>query len=191
MKKIFLSLVLICIVTTITFAYDIVPKVSVDLPSTFKTDYEVKVSMTIGAEARFPISNYFSVGGGVEYLIPRTTSSKDFLIARSAPPEYEKGYYSNKDFYFLPAYITILLYPLGNFGEYKPYLKLDCGYNLFFGVDDAKGSSGGLYIGGAIGFELFEKFILEIATSRYEAKDNDTDITYKKICFKAGYKFTI
>lgn len=180
MKKIFLTLVLIVIVTTVTFAYDIVPKVSIDLPSTFRTDYEVKVSMTVGAEARFPISNYFSVGGGLEYLIPRTTSSK-----------LKGEYYSNKDFYFLPAYVTVLLYPLGNYGEYKPYLKLDGGYNLAFGIDDAKSSSGGLYISGAIGFELFEKFILEIATSRYEAKDNDTDITYKKICFKAGYKFAI
>lgn len=191
MKKIFLSLGLILIVTTITFAYDIVPKISVDLPSTFRTDYEVKVSMTIGAEARFQLSDYFSVGGGLEFLIPRTTSAKEFPIAHSVPLEYEKGYYTNKDFYFLPAYATILLYPLGNFGEYKPYLKLDCGYNLLFGIDDAKDNTGGLYIGGAIGFELFEKFILEVSTARYEAKDNDMNITYKKIGFKFGYKFTI
>lgn len=180
MKKIVLSLVLIAIATTATFAYDIVPKVSIDLPSTFRTDYEVKTSMTIGAEARFPLSDYFSVGCGLEYLLTRTTSAK-----------LKGEYYSNKDFYFLPAYVTILWYPLGNYGEYKPYLKLDGGYNLVFGIDDAKDSSSGLYIGGAIGFELFERFILEVATSRYEAKDNGTDITYKKICFKAGYKFTI
>jgi hypothetical protein len=66
MKKIVLSLVLIAIATTATFAYDIVPKVSIDLPSTFRTDYEVKTSMTIGAEARFPLSDYFSVCCGLE-----------------------------------------------------------------------------------------------------------------------------
>ena len=180
MKKILLSLVLITAISTAVFAFDIVPKVSIDLPSTFKTDYEVKTSMAIGAEARFPLSDYFSVGCGFEYLIPRTTSTK-----------LKGEYYSNKDFYFAPAYATILLYPLGNYGEYKPYLKLDGGYNLAFGIDDAIDSSSGLYVSGAIGFELFEKFILEIATARYEAKDNDTDITYKKIAFKFGYKFSM
>ncbi|MBQ1725239.1 MAG: hypothetical protein II022_05160, partial [Muribaculaceae bacterium] len=64
------------IITPVVFAYDIVPKVSVDLPSTFRTDYEVKVSMTAGLEARFSLSDYFSVGCGLEYLIPRTTSAK-------------------------------------------------------------------------------------------------------------------
>ena len=180
MKKLVLSLFLISIVTSISFAFDIVPKVSVDLPSTFKTDYEVKVSMTVGAEARFSLSDYFSIGCGLEYLIPRTTSAK-----------LKGEYYSNKDFFFLPAYATVILYPLGNFGEYKPYLKLDGGYNLLFDIDGSKDASGGLYISGAVGFEFFEKFIIELSTSRYEAKDNDTDITYKKIGFKFGYKFTL
>lgn len=180
MKKIFLSFVFVLIITPVVFAYDIVPKVSVDLPSTFRTDYEVKVSMTMGIEARFPLSDYFSIGCGLEYLIPRTTSAK-----------LKGEYYSNKDFSFMPAYATVILYPLGNFGEYKPYLKLDGGYNLLFTIDEANNASCGLYVSGAIGFELFERYILELATSRYEAKDNDTDITYKKIGFKFGYKFTI
>jgi hypothetical protein len=58
-------------------------------------------------------------------------------------------------------------------------------------IDDAKDSSSGLYVAGAIGFELFEKYIMEITTARYEAKDNGENVTYKKISFKAGYKFTI
>lgn len=184
MKKLISSLMFVLMFSTIVYAFDIVPKVSIDLPSTFKTDYEVKVSMTLSAEARFQLSEYFSVGGGLEYLIPRTTTDK--LSKHDID-----AYYGNKDFYFAPVYATVILYPLGNFGEYKPYIKVDGGYNVLFGITDGKDSSGGLYVGGAIGFELFERYILEVTGSRYEAKDNNEDITYKKIGFKVGYKFSI
>ena len=178
MKKI-LILSFMLLFSVPLYAYDIVPKLTLDLPGTFRSDYEVETGIGIGAEARYPINDYFSLGVGLEYLLQRTISDK------------LNEHYSNKNFSFAPAYVSILFYPFGNFANYKPYLKIDGGYNLAFMIDDAKDSSSGLYVAGAIGFELFEKYIMEITTARYEAKDNGENVTYKKISFKAGYKFTI
>ena len=184
MKKIILSLLLVVSTVATSFAIDIVPKFSIDLPSTFKTDYEVKVSCGLGVEGRYNISDYFDIGLGVDYLFMRTVSDK---LSKNGI----EGYYSNKDFQFVPVYATVIWYVLGKNEDYAPYVKVDGGYNACFYVENAKGSSGGLYIAGAVGFIIYENYVFELNTSRYEAKDNDTDITYKKISFKFGYKFTI
>ena len=47
------------------------------------------------------------------------------------------------------------------------------------------------YVGGGFGFELYERYIFELHATRYQATDNDTDVSYKDILFKFGYKFTI
>lgn len=178
MKKI-LILSLVLIFSIPLYAYDIIPKVSVDLPGTFRSDYEVQWSGSVGVEGRYAINDYLSLGAGFEYLLQRAVSNKI------------SGYYANKNFNFIPVYISVLFYPFGNFPNYKPYLKVDGGYNAAFMIDDSVDSSSGLYAAASLGFEIVEKYVLEICASRYEAKDNGENLTYKNISFKAGYKFTI
>lgn len=179
MKRILISALLL-LVSTSLYAYDIVPKLALDLPGTFKSDYEVEPSVAVAVDVKYPVSNYFSFGAGLEFLNSRTVSDK-----------LSGSYFLNKDFSFLPAYLTVYFYPFGNSGEYKPYLRVDGGYNLNFVIDKANNSSAGIYVSGGIGFELFDRYIMEVVTSRYEGKDSGENITYKKISFKIGYKFTI
>ena len=91
----------------------------------------------------------------------------------------------------LPIYAGIICLPFGNFGEYKPYLRIDGGYNVYVGLSNGKNTTLGYYVAGGFGFELYERYIFELYTARYEAKDDDNNITYKDIFFKFGYKFTI
>lgn len=178
MKKILIS-GFVLLFSSAIYAYDIVPKVSVDLPGTFRSDYDVQTSGAVGAEARYAVNDYISLGTGFEYLLQRAVSNKT------------SGYFSDKNFNFVPVYISVLLYPFGNFPSYRPYFKVDGGYNVAFMIDDSVDSSSGLYASATLGIELLEKYVFEMATSRYEAKDNGENITYKKVSFKAGYKFTI
>lgn len=186
MKKFIISVCLLLSGTSL-YAYDIIPKLSLDLPGTFRSDYEVDVAVNLGAEARYQLSDYFSAGVGFDYLFNRNIS----LGEKAERDNANDKYYCDKRFSFLPVYLSIIFYPFGNFGEYKPYLRLDGGYNILFSIDDGIDSTPGAYYAGAIGFELFEKYIFELYASRYEAKDNGNDITYKNIYFKLGYKFTI
>ena len=188
MKKFLSVLLVLTFVAGNSYAIDLIPKLSICLPGTFRSDYEVDVCANLGAEARYNLSDYFSLSVGFDYLFNRNVS-----LGKKAE---EAGFggdmpYNNKRFQMLPVYVGIILYPFGNFGEYKPYLRLDGGYNILFSIEDGNNSVPGIYYAGAIGFELYDKYIMEIYTSRYEAKDNDNDIAYKDIYFKIGYKFIV
>ena len=161
MKK-YLVVLLLLISTSCAFAIDIIPKVSLCLPGTFRSDYEVDLALNIGGEVRVPLSKYFA-----------------------------DQYYTDANFSMLPIYAGIIIFPLGDTGEYKPYLRIDGGYNIYFSISNGNNSSPGYYVAGGFGFELFEKYIVELYASRYEAEDNDNNITYKNIFFKLGYKFTL
>jgi len=185
MKKSIVVLALLFCVSAV-YSFDIVPKIGLDLDGTFMSDYEVKpCGISIGTEGRYQISDYFSVLVGVEYLPER--SIKNLVDISTSTPTY----YSDKKFSVIPAYVGIMAYPLGNYGEYKPYFKLDVGYNLGFTIDNAVNSSTAMYYAFGFGFELYEKYIAEIASSYCFATDNGIDVSYKKIGFRLGYKFTI
>ncbi|MDD3065317.1 MAG: hypothetical protein PHI20_03900 [Endomicrobiaceae bacterium] len=183
MKKSIIALMLLFCVSA-AYSFDIVPKVGLDLDGTFKSDYEVKpCGIAVGAEGRYQISNYFKALAGFDFLPSR--SIKTLVDAGTV------SYYSGKNFSFLPVYIGVMGYPLGSEGEYNPYVKFDVGYNILFSVDDGSNTSGGMYYAFGFGFELYEKYIAEISSAYCFASDNGTDVSYKKIGFKLGYKFTI
>ncbi|MDD5021912.1 MAG: outer membrane beta-barrel protein [Endomicrobiaceae bacterium] len=185
MKKGIITLVLLFCVS-VAYSFEIVPKIGLDLDGTFISDYEVKpCAISAGVEGRYQINDYFSVLAGVEYLPERSIKT---LVGTSTSTVY---YYSDKKFSVIPAYIGIMAYPLGNYGEYKPYLKLDIGYNLGFTIDNAINSSTGMYYAFGFGFELYEKYIAEISSAYCFATDNGKDVSYKKIGLRLGYKFTI
>jgi hypothetical protein len=169
---------------SVGYSFEIVPKIGLDLDGTFISDYEVKpCGLSVGVEGRYKISDYFSVLAGLDYLPERSIKTlTDSGIV---------GYYSDKKFSVIPAYIGFMAYPLGNLGEYKPYFKLDVGYNLGFTIDDAINSSTGMYYAFGFGFELYEKYIAEISSAYCFATDNGIDVSYKKIGLRLGYKFTI
>ena len=52
MKK-YLVVLLLLISTSCAFAIDIIPKVSLCLPGTFRSDYEVDLALNIGGSSRF------------------------------------------------------------------------------------------------------------------------------------------
>lgn len=188
MKKFLSVLLVLTFIVGNSYAIDLIPKLSICLPGTFRSDYEVDTAYSIGTEARVPLSEYWYFGFGFDYLINRRLG----MGKKAMEEDFGKDqYYTGKQFSMLPVFVSIILYPFGNFGEYKPYLILSGGYNVLFTIDDGKGSSGGLYAAGGVGFELFDKYIVELYASRYEAKDNDNDITYKDIFFKVGYKFSL
>lgn len=186
MKKIGVVLLLL-FATGWVYAVDIIPKVSVCLPGTFRSDYEVEVGFNVGAEGRFYLSEYFAVAAGFDYLIDRKISKGK----KTEGGEYRNQYYDNSKFNFLPVYVGIICFPFGNYANYKPYFRLDGGYNVLFSVTDGVNSKPGYYFGGGAGVELYERCIFEIYAARYEADDNDNKITYKNIFFRVGYKFEI
>ena len=201
MKKFLFGFLITALFVSVSFAeVDLVPMVGLDLDGTFRSDYEVyPLGLKFGGEARYHLSNYFSVAGGFEYLVKRTIKHTEEMVANE---DYEKEgdpyyngqrecYYSDKTFSFLPVYVSILFYPAGNYGEYKPYIRGDFGYNVIFAISSPESSSPGVYYGGAIGFELYETYLMEISASCCMGNNNDEEITYKKIGFKVGYKFTV
>ena len=60
-----------------------------------------------------------------------------------------------------------------------------------FSVSNGVNSKPGYYFAGGIGLELWERYIFELYVARYEADDNNNDITYKNLLFKFGYRFEI
>lgn len=202
MKKFLFGFLITAFFITCSYAaeIDLVPMVGLDLDGTFRSDYEVyPLGLRFGGEARYHLSNYFSVAAGFEYLVKRTIKNTKELIPnenyeKEGDPYYDgerECYYSDKTFSFLPVYASILFYPAGNYGEYKPYIRGDFGYNVIFAISNHENSSPGVYYGGAIGFELYETYLMEISASCCMGNDNNEEITYKKIGFKVGYKFTV
>lgn len=189
MKKC-LVVLLLFISTVSAFAadIDIIPKLSICIPGTFRSDYEVDIAVNVGAEGRYFFNNYFAVNFGFDWLINRNISMG---LKASRDPEFDKGNYNNSKFSMLPVYVGIMWMPFGNLGEYKPYLRLDGGYNVYCSISNGSGTTPGYYVGGGFGFELYERYIFELHATRYQATDNDTDVSYKDILFKFGYKFTI
>ena len=201
MKKFLFGFLITALFISVSYAeIDLVPMIGMDLDGTFRSDYEVyPLGIRIGGEARYQLSNYFSVAGGFEYLTKRTIKHTEEMIGNEnyhgdGDPYYDgkrECHYSDQVFSFLPIYVSLLFYPAGNYGEYKPYIRGDFGYNVLFSISNPESSTPGVYYGGAIGFELYETYLMEISASCCMGNDNNEEITYKKIGFKVGYKFTI
>ncbi len=189
MKK-YLVVLLLLISTVSAFAadIDIIPKLSLCIPGTFRSDYEVDVAVNIGVEGKYFLNNYFAVAFGVDWLINRNISMG---LKASRENWGADQYYTNSKFTMVPVYAGIIWIPFGNLGEYKPYLRIDGGYNVYCAISNGSGTTPGYYVGGGFGFELYERYIFELHATRYQATDNDTDVSYKDILFKFGYKFTI
>ena len=190
MKKYLVVLLLLFISTVSSFAVDIdiVPKLSICLQGTFRSDYEVDIAVNVGAEGRYAFSDHFAVALGFDYLINRNISMG---LKASREKWGEDQQYTNSKFTMLPLYVGIIWFPFGNIGEYKPYLRIDGGYNVYFSISSGSGTKPGYYVAGGFGFELYEKYVFELYAARYEGTDNDDDVSYKNILFKIGYKFIV
>ena len=190
MKKYLVVLLLLFVSTVSAFAVDIdiIPNLSICLPGTFRSDYEVDIAVNVGAEGRYFFNNYIAVAFGFDYLINRNVSMG---VKASRDSDFDKGNYNNSKFSMLPIYAGILWFPFGDTGEYKPYLRLEGGYNVYLSISNGSGTTPSYFVGGGFGFELYERYIFELHATRYQATDNDTDVSYKDILFKFGYKFTI
>ena len=189
MKK-YLVVLLLFISTASAFAIDIdiVPKLSLCLPGTFRSDYEVDIAANLGIEGRYSLNNNFSATLGIDWLINRNVSMG---LKASRDPEFDKGNFNNTKFTMVPVYVGIIWFPFGNIGEYRPYLRLEGGYNVYCALFNGSGTTPGYYVAGGFGFELYDRFIFELETSRQECEYDDTNITYKDILFRFGYKFVI
>ena len=189
MKK-YLVVLLLFISTISAFAadIDIVPKLSICLPGTFRSDYEVDIAVNVGAEGRYALSDKFAVAAGFDYLINRNISMG---VKASREKWGEDQHYTNSKFTMVPLYVGIIWFPFGNIGEYKPYLRIDGGYNVYFSISNGSGTKPGYYVAGGFGFELYEKYVFELYAARYQGTDNDDDVSYKNILFKIGYKFIV
>lgn len=172
--------VFLCLVFTASssFAFTVIPKIGVDIPSTMNyekgDDDETKRGFTVGAEARGYISNYFACGAGLEYLLPRG------IVDVSG----------DNDFSFLPVYGSLLFYPLGGWDKARPYIKVNAGYSVLATTQADGDMKGGLYWASGIGAE-YKSFVGEVMYSSYDGELDDVEITYQKIGFTLGYKFNI
>ena len=187
MKK-YVVLLLLFISASCAYAIDLVPKVSLCLPGTFRSDYEVDIAANVGVEGRYAFSNHFSATFGVDWLINRNVSMG---LKASRNNKFDKGQYNNTKFTMVPVYAGLMWFPFGNIGEYKPYLRLEGGYNVYCALSNGGGTTPGYYVAGGFGFELYDRFVFELETSRQECEYNDDNITYKDIMFRFGYKFII
>lgn len=187
MKKILFMLFLL-LSTSCVYAFDIIPKASLCMPGTFRSDYEVEVGANIGIEGKYQFSDYFAVALGCDWVINRGIS----MGKKAEGTDFGKDqHYTNSRFHILPVYVGIICFPFGNFGEYKPYFRVDGGYNAMFVLSNGIDTKPGYYVAGGLGFELYDRYIFEVYIARYQADDNDTDVSYKDIFFKFGYKFII
>lgn len=187
MKK-YVVLLLLLFSTSFAYAIDIVPKVSLCIPGTFRSDYEVDIAANVGVEGRYSFSNYFSATFGVDWLINRNVSMG---LKASRDSEFDKGNYNNTKFTMVPVYAGIMWFPFGNIGEYRPYLRIEGGYNVYCALSNGSGTTPGYYVAGGFGFELYDRFIFELEASRQECEYDNDNITYKDILFRFGYKFIV
>ena len=94
MKKYLVVLLLLFVSTVSAFAVDIdiVPNLSICLPGTFRSDYEVDIAVNVGAEGRYFFNNYIAVAFGFDYLINRNVSMG---VKASRDSDFDKGNYLN------------------------------------------------------------------------------------------------
>ncbi|MDR2426438.1 MAG: hypothetical protein LBD46_04585 [Endomicrobium sp.] len=178
MKKILAAVLCMVFAVSSTFALTILPKVGADISGTMnhekEPDKETKLGFTVGAEMRGKISNYFGWGAGLEYALPRGFAKIN----------------GDNDFSFLPVYISLLFYPLGEWDNVRPYIKANAGYSIFATTETDGDISGNIYLSAGIGTE-YENFIAEVMASTYDGEYDGMWISYQKIGVIFGYKFNI
>lgn len=189
MKRI-IALFVTMFIAGAAFADMITPKIGYDFAGTHKseagstsTDYDTDPGITIGADYIHPVNDLFAFGGGFEYQLARGV---DVNVASVDPA-----------FSFLPIYATGIVTPFkDDLNGFKPYGKLNLGYDILSGNDDYKGDntlSGGLYWALGVGTS-YKNFFGELlySTNTGQAKDSSTvDITYTKLSLNIGYQFDL
>ena len=186
MKKVLAAILCVMFFVSSSFAFKLIPKVGVDIPSTMTYDAkgvgghdeETKRGYNIAVETRADISNYFAWGIGLEYNFPRgLTTDISF----------------DTDFSFMPIYASLIFYPLGAWNKARPYIKGNIGYNVYTSNDIGDDEKGGFYWAAGIGTE-YKDFIGEMSISEYNGEYTsytNVDVKYRKIGFALGYKFNI
>lgn len=178
MKKILAAALCITFAVSSSFAFGIIPKVGVDIPSTMNyekgSDDETKRGFTVGVEARNNISGFLGWGAGIEYVLPRGLNDV----------------HGDTDFSFLPIYVSLLFYPFGSWDKAKPYLKGSVGYSVLADTEADADFEGKLYWSAALGAE-YKNFVGEVVMASYDGEIDNMAFSYQKIGFTLGYKFNI
>ena len=194
MKKL-LALLAVMFLTVVANAGMIVTKLSLDGAGTINsTDgYNSTSSPGVGIDAEYLSKvqeiNNLTFGFGLEYQFPRAAT--------------EGGYFG-----FMPLYLTGQ-YTLCNKCCYKPYLKINLGYDLVFNGDsnfkyDNSGVlNGGVYYAFGVGSNIYKDTVVaELMYSTYcgawNAISNTTppeiyisNNTYSVLALKVGYCFDL
>lgn len=181
MKKFLLVLTAVAFTVTNSWALSVIPKIGADLATSVDYDSrpneDTKAGINLGLEFRGDISNYFSWGAGLEYLFPRGLNDVS----------------GDTDFSFMPLYVSLIVYPLGEWNRARPYIRGNVGYNVVAANDLGDDMTGKLYWGGGIGIE-YKNFVYEFSASQFYADFKDPDsleMRYMKVGFSIGYKISL
>ena len=195
MKKLFAALVSTAMLASVTAtAAEIVPKICLDGGGTY-TEKNDRASNSYSTEAGYgaaleylqKLTDDFTFGVGLEYQLSRKMDSPS-----------KQGQFS-----FLPVYATAQ-YKLLDAVMFKPYVKLNLGYNMKYTGDDNFKFNGiatlnpTLYYAVGIGTDLGECLIAEVMYSVYYGQHTGLplmppwyDDIYSVIGINIGYKFKL
>jgi len=158
----------------------------------------VESGWSLAVEGDIPLGNHFAVGGGVQYMGNRALTGDRF----------------SGSFSFLPVYGQAQALLTGKGSKFRPYVKVQLGYNWFFSTDafdrtvsgaweqlkDLVDSStnGGLYWSAGLGTYLFKYLLVEVmymeCRGNYSFIDSsfvraDADGAYRSVAVYAGVHF--
>jgi len=145
-----------------------------------------KIGFSLAGEYLYQSTDMFSIGGGVEYLLPRQFDVSD-------GPKLS----------YLPIYATVKVNPIETAKEV--FFKANLGYVVLFDMSDVPGADkkGGMYYAIGAGYELPMGLTVDLFYSIYNTKLSytgdflgtpitvDVNCTYSKVGLNVGYKFKI
>ncbi len=194
MKRFFGVAVALLLATALRADY-IMPRIGLDFGSTadFTNDRvtlhgDVGTGVNIGAEYLTSVGERTIVGGGFEYLFPRTLRTFDGVDTTG-----------DQKFWFVPLYGTIRYTVNMQNPRVQPFIKGNLGYNFVYdGTADYKGVvslTGGVYYALGFGILIQQVSSLELLYSRYAGSESATGVSiddvYTKIGLVYGYMFDL
>ncbi|MDR0822528.1 MAG: porin family protein [Endomicrobium sp.] len=171
MKKVLVSAVLLFFAGTVFAELNV--KIGLDVLGDIKgnnSNQDVKVGSTLSGEYIYTLLDTIGIGGGLEYLYSRP-------VDVSGKPEFA----------FLPIYATAKVkVPIVGV-----YAKANMGYNIISSSDFGSGTKGGLYISGALGWEILAGLFTELSYGSYGFGTGGNSYEYRKFGLNIGYSFKL
>ena len=200
MKKLALAALALVFTAGAAFAAEagdrfIKTKLGADIGTSFKYKVEsesvsgdVNLGISLGGEYLYAINDVFSIGAGLQYLLPRNG-------------EVSMGGHSTEvnSLSWLPIYATVQANPISEMKEM--FFKANIGYSVLFDFDIPEAGSesldkkGGLYWAIGAGYEFPSGLTLEATYESFYSSASSghvtVDLPYGKIGISAGYKFKL